>query len=117
MKRLDFNAEPRNGLSASAAKPLPHWDSSRRELLVDGQVVKRFRGPAANQELVLLVFEEEGWPIRVFDPLPPQESQSAKKRLHETIKALNHSRLARVIRFCGDGTGQGVLWEWVRDWR
>jgi hypothetical protein len=96
---------------------LPYWDAMRRELTVDGQIVKRFRLPARNQEAVLLAFEEEGWPSRVLDPLPPQTGRCSKRRLHETIKALNRSRLARIIRFHGDGTGQGVLWEWVRDWR
>jgi hypothetical protein len=49
--------------------------------------------------------------------MPPQGDVDPKRRLHETIKALNGRRLARLIRFRGDGTGQGVLWEWVRDWR
>lgn len=105
------------GSSADAAQLIPRWDSMRRELVVDGQIVKRFRLPAPNQEAVLEAFEEEGWPPRVYDPLPPQPEQDSKRRLHETIKALNCRRLARIIRFRGDGTGQGVLWELVHDWR
>ena len=77
----------------------------------------RFRLPAANQEAVLRVFEEEGWPAAIFDPLPPHGDGDTKQRLHDTIKALNRSRLARVIHFSGDGTGEGVLWEWSLDWR
>ncbi|MEN6451371.1 MAG: hypothetical protein ABFC96_12840 [Thermoguttaceae bacterium] len=95
---------------------VPRWDSQRRELVVDGQIVKRFRVPAPNQEAVLAAFEEEGWPSRIFDPLIPQGDVSPKRRLHETIKALNSHRLFRAVRFRGDGTGQGVLWEWVYDW-
>lgn len=114
--KSDADGSDEHGDSFSG-KLLPRWDAMRRELIVDGQIVKRFRLPAPNQEAVLLAFEEEGWPSRVFDPLPPQAGQCSKRRLHETIKALNRSRFARIIRFQGDGTGQGVLWEWVRDWR
>jgi len=106
-----------NDSSAAAAQLLPRWDAMRRELVVDGQIVKRFRLPAVNQEAVLTAFEEEGWPARIFDPLPPQLSRCSKRRLNETIKALNRSHLARIIRFRGDGTGEGVLWEWFPDWR
>ena len=83
----------------------------RRELIVGGQVVKRFRQPASNQEAVLAAFEEEGWPHRVYDPLPLKEDLDAKQRLHETIKSLNGHRRARIMRFFGDGTGEGVCWE------
>ena len=99
----------------TAAQGAPRWDGLRRELLVDGQVVKRFRVPAPNQIAILAAFEEEGWPPRVFDPLPPQEEQDPKRRLHESIKALNGHHRVRLIRFAGDGTGEGVLWEWTAD--
>jgi hypothetical protein len=113
-KPADNTCAGQDGSSAGPRRP--HWDGLRRELKVDGQIVKRFRLPAANQEAVLVAFEEEGWPSGILDPLPPQDEQDCKQRLHDTIKALNHSRLARVIRFRGDGTGEGVLWEWSRDW-
>ncbi len=123
MKRVKRTAKKQAG-DASADQGIfvsgrlrPHWDPMRRELTVDGQIVKRFRLPAANQEAVLLAFEEEGWPAAIFDPLPPRDEQNCKQRLHDTIKALNRSRLARVILFRGDGTGEGVLWEWSQDWR
>ena len=99
---------------SSAAQLVPRWDDLRRELVVHGQIVKRFRLPAPYQEAVLAAFEEEGWPPRVFDPLSPQGDQDPEAtaaRDHQY--GLNRSRLARIIRFRGDGTGQGVLWEWV----
>lgn len=117
VKLADGDAGENGGSSGTPAKLLPRWDSIRRELVVDGQIVKRFRLPAPNQEAVLAAFQEEAWPPRVFDPLPPRTDQDSKRRLHETIKALNCRRLARIIRFRGDGTGQGVLWELVQDWR
>ncbi|MGH7139054.1 MAG: hypothetical protein ACREHD_25185 [Pirellulales bacterium] len=45
-----------------AARPLPEWDAARRELRYRDQVVKRYRVPAPNQELVLSAFQDEGWP-------------------------------------------------------
>lgn len=117
IKPSDNGSGSHNGHSADIAQIVPHWNAMHRELVVDGQVVKRFRVPAPNQEAVLTAFEEEGWPHRVFDPLPPVDSTDAKQRLHETIKSLNGHRLARIIRFRGDGTGEGVFWELVQDWR
>lgn len=96
---------------SSASKP--HWNSLRRELMLDGQVIKAFRRPAPNQQIILQVFEEEGWPERIADPLPMQPGHSPKRRLHETIQSLNDGQAAPLVVFHGDGTGEGVLWERV----
>jgi hypothetical protein len=37
----------------------PHWQSARRELWLGDALIKRFRRPAPNQEMVLAVFEED----------------------------------------------------------
>jgi hypothetical protein len=91
----------------------PFWDSNRRELRLGSQVVKRFKWPAMNQELIVLAFEEEGWPRRIDDPLPLDPNIDPKRRLHDTIKCLNRHQLIPLIKFRGDGTGQGVLVEIV----
>lgn len=97
----------------------PKWDRDRQELRVGSKVVKRFRVPAASQEAILAAFEEESWPPRIDDPLPPRSDQSPKRRLQETIKSLNRNQRHSLIRFSGDGNAQGVLWELVGegDWR
>ena len=111
---MEYGGSGANGnSSAGAPQPVPRWDMLRRELFVDGQVVKRFRVPAPNQIAVLAAFQEEGWPPRVFDPLPPDGDQEPKQRLRETIRALNQHQRPPTLRFFGDGTGQGVLWEWT----
>ena len=89
---------------------LPRWDRDRRELCLGDLVVKRFRVPAGNQRRILEAFEEEGWPVRIDDPLPPEPSQDPKTRLHHTIYALNQNQKNQLIRFQGDGSGQGVRW-------
>jgi hypothetical protein len=92
---------------------VPHWDPDLQELRVNGLIVKQFKVPAPNQEMVLAAFEEERWPLRVDDPLPPQADQEPKRRLHDTIVSLNRSHKHRVIRFTGDGSGEGVRWALV----
>ena len=92
---------------------LPIWDVDRRILSWDGQVVKQFRRRAFNQEVVLAAFQEEDWPLRIYDPLAPQPCQDMKRRLNDTIKCLNRGQTRRLLHFRGDGTGEGVLWEVV----
>ncbi len=91
----------------------PIWDGQRRELRVGPYVVKQFRVPAINQKRVLAAFEEEGWPPRVDDPLPPQPEQDPKRRLHDTINSLNRNQKHRLLRFMGDGSGEGIRWSLV----
>ena len=76
-----------------------------------GVIVKQFKVPAPNQEVILAAFEEESWPVRIDDPLPVHPCIAAKRRLHETITSLNRNQRLRVINFSGDGSGQGVRWE------
>lgn len=91
----------------------PYWDSERRVLTFNGKTVKHFKWAAENQEAILSVFEEEGWPFRIDDPLNPSPEQDSKRRLSDTIKCLNRKQLNALIHFRGDGSGEGVLWERV----
>jgi hypothetical protein len=50
------------GPAASSPPPVPQWDKERQELRVGELVVKQFKVPAPNQEMILASFEEEGWP-------------------------------------------------------
>lgn len=92
-------------------KPPPHWDAERRELWFRGTLVKRFRVPADNQERILAAFEEEGWPGRVDDPLPPHGEVEPKRRLRATVQALNRAQATPRVRFESDGQGTGVCWQ------
>jgi hypothetical protein len=74
-------------------------------------VVKQFEVPAENQKLILLAFEEENWLPRIDDPLPGKSGINRKKRLNKAISGLNHAQTNPLIRFHGDGTGQGIAWE------
>lgn len=91
----------------------PIWDGRRQELRLGPYVVKQFRVPAINQKRVLAAFEEEGWPPRVDDPLTPRPEQDPKRRLHDTINSLNRNQRHPLVRFTGDGSGQGIRWSFV----
>ena len=68
---------------------MPKWDAELRELRLGSQLLRRFRQRASCQEAILSAFEEEGWPARIDDPLPPKSGHDAKRRLHSTIENLN----------------------------
>lgn len=91
----------------------PMWNAQRRILSLGGQTVKCFRGRAPNQVKILSVFEEEGWPAAIDDPLPPSKATDTKRRLHDTIKSLNRNQIHALLRFRGNGTGEMIAWETV----
>jgi hypothetical protein len=92
---------------------VPQWDHNRHELRVGPLLVKRYKGRAENQFRILAAFEEEGWPSHIDDPLPPAREINPKRRLSDTIRCLNRKHDHPVIRFGGDGTGTGVLWDFT----
>ena len=94
---------------------LPHWDYDARVLSFDGQVVKEYRVPSPNQEVVLAAFQEEGWPNFIDDPLSPKGDLHPKQRLRDTIRYLNSHHKNKLIRFRGDGTGERIVWESIVD--
>ncbi len=110
--KLRQSADGQSSQTSSAQPELkPSWDDQRHELHCAGKVVKKFKWRAANQETILATFEEEGWPAHIDDPLPQEPNIDPKRRLADAIKSLNRHQKASLVRFCGDGTGQGVLWE------
>jgi hypothetical protein len=114
-KGLPMVDRPALFLGAADGPLAPNWDRDRQELRIGSIVVKQFKVPASNQETILAAFEEESWPPRIDDPLPPHPEQSPKRRLQETIKSLNRNQKRSLLRFLGDGSGQGVRWEFRSD--
>jgi hypothetical protein len=74
------------------------------ELRFGGTVVRSVRHGATNLITVLDVFQEDGWPDAIDDPLPGNDPQ----RRHETIRALNRGLAA--IAFHGDGSNERICW-------
>jgi hypothetical protein len=111
--RLPHVGAPENGHRRSNGNICPKWDRDRRELRVGGKLIKVFKLPSPMQEAILVAFEEEHWPPRIDDPLPGHPDHLPKRRLHDTIKSLNRNQKNSLIRFMGDGTGEGIRWELI----
>ena len=88
----------------------PKWDRDRRQLRLGERIIKEFKVPAANQEVILAVFEEEDWPAKIDDPLPRSPEIDPQRRLHDTINSLNRNQRHRLVHFGADGLGRGVRW-------
>lgn len=106
---LDTASKP-NEKPSTEPSPKPKWHPERRELSLGENLVKRFRVPARNQELILSAFEEENWPERIYDPLPSCKDITPRTRLHDAINRLNGCQSHPLIRFHGNGTGDGIVW-------
>ena len=91
----------------------PSWNRDLQELRLGNTIVKRFKVPAPNQEMILAVFHEEKWPAYIDDPLPPHPDFDPKRRLRDTINSLNRNQKNKLIHFRGNGSGDGVRWEFV----
>jgi hypothetical protein len=98
---------------AATAPQSPTWDSQRRQLRLGSRIVKEFKVPAMNQEIVLAVFEEERWPPRIDDPLPWKSDIDPQRRLHDTINSLNRRQRQQLVHFSADGLAQGIRWELI----
>jgi hypothetical protein len=89
----------------------PRWDKDRGTLSYKGQLVKEFNSPAEHQRCVLSAFEEEGWPLKIDDPICPEGDVPPKERLSNTVGSLNkYHRTPNLIYFKADGTGTGICW-------
>jgi len=90
----------------------PTWDAVDRELRAGPIVIKSFKRPAANQELILSVFEEEGWPKTIDDPLPPVRGMDRRRRLNDAVKRLNRHQSKALICFSANTVQGRILWAW-----
>jgi hypothetical protein len=101
------------GMRNSSPRLKPTWDCHLRELRVGELVIKRFRQLARNQVTILASFQELRWCRRIDDPLPGDFDPDPKRRLRDTVFALNRNHITRnVIAFEADGTGTGIIWKW-----
>lgn len=102
-----------SAVASPAARPSgnvrPAWSAATRRLVFDGQLVKWFRQPAKNQDIVLATFENEGWPEHIDDPLPPDADIDVRDRIHNTLSRLNHQDCP-LLWFESDGLGSGFCW-------
>jgi hypothetical protein len=109
--------EEENGVEAARERLLlgqlvPAFNQQKRVLSWGCHILKCFRQPSPNQELLLSAAEEMAWPKWFDDPLPPVPQIRSPVRLHDAIKALNNHQTPYLVHFKGDGTGTRVGWEY-----
>jgi hypothetical protein len=91
---------------------VPAFNAEKRVLSWGRHVLKCFRQPSPNQELILAAAEEMAWPEWFDDPLPRVQGTNPKIRLHDTIKALNRHQESHIVHFKGAGLGTRVGWDY-----
>jgi hypothetical protein len=85
---------------------VPHWDRKRRTLSWHGRILKEFRQQPGWQELLLTIFEEDGWPEEIDNPIPGPE---ARQRLRNAVQHLNKRQNAIAFHIRRQGTS--IRWE------
>lgn len=110
--------KPARDAGDAGGSAVPSWEAETRRLWLGDRLLKAFRQPAPYQGRLLSAFQDHAWSMtHVDDPLPlaaGETREDAKRRLHETVRNLNRGMPPGTIRFRGDGTGQGVTWEYDR---
>jgi len=108
---------PVTGPILTGSQENPQWDAASLELRLGDVLLRQLREDAANQIRILAAFEEEGWPTRIDDPLPPHGDVDPRQRLRDTIRRLNQRHKVNALRFSAAGHSEQVCWRLVRESR
>lgn len=104
-------SDPDKFNTAKGPEDRPFYDAMVQELWFKDKLIKQFRVPAPNQICILTAFEEEGWPQKIFDPLPADHQVASRKR-QDTLNNLNRRHVTEgLLKFVGDGTGEAIIWK------
>jgi hypothetical protein len=107
----EYGRETTNGETPSKRRKQPRYEARLRELRVGEAVVKRFTQKSDGQEIILLAFQEEGWPQVIDDPLMVKDDQEAKQRLRRAVDNLNRRQREPLLHFRVIRQGTAVAWE------
>jgi hypothetical protein len=101
-------ATPKQRASCPKRPVVPDWNKAKGELRFGGQLIRKIRVLAkpTNIQLIVDVFQEEGWPSSIDNPLSGGADQH---RLHLTLQSLNQG--VKRIRFHGHKGGNAIYWE------
>ena len=113
MQLLLNESEQARKRSSKKKRQTPIFDEQERELPVGSVIVKKFRQPAAGQELVLLSFQELKWVSEIDNPLAVRRDRNVKELLQQTIVNLNRKQRVPLIRFGGNGSGTRIRWMYL----
>ena len=98
---------PKEAVGTTSPPEVPKWNKARSELLLGGEVIRRFRGAKIAHRVVAILdaFQECGWCDRIENPLPSRDPHDMREVVYLLNKGL------RVIRFRSDGNGSGICWD------
>ena len=91
----------------------PFFKSAIGEFGVDRQCLRRFRYSRGNQIAILVAFEAQGWPPRIYMPLGDHRNAKCAKQLKEAVSRLNQGQKPSRIRFHFRATDESVSWEFI----
>lgn len=74
------------------------------------RVVKKLRGQAKCQRLVLAALQELNWPPRIDDPLPPSGVTNPKECRRQTVRHLDARHAFPALQFWVAEDGEGISW-------
>ena len=89
----------------------PHWNELSRELLLGACVLKKMRGRAENQELVLGGFQNAGWPEQLpIAQLLEQNPSLRRRSLAEAIAGINRGQSVPGVQLVLSQDGSMICW-------
>jgi hypothetical protein len=95
-----------------AAVAVPQWNGQLRQLHFRGELVKAFTSPADEQGAILQVFQEQGWPKSIDNPLSRKKTKKVRhKQLENLVQRLNGNQRSRRLRFHVCDKGRQIWWE------
>jgi hypothetical protein len=101
-----LSSEPQPTANETASVPIvPRWDDEAVTLYWGETPIREFRNAAKNQRDIVEAFHRANWDRTIPDPL------KNPRKLNVTISDLNRSLDPKLVRFRGDGTGDGIMWE------
>lgn len=90
----------------------PHWNELSRELLLGAVVLKKMRGRAENQEIILEAFQNAGWPDQLpLQPLLVLNRTLRHRSLVEAIAGINRGQPAPGIQFFLSDDDSRISWQ------
>lgn len=104
---------------APLAKLRPYYDKRARQLWLDGALLMRVYRNDSNQALILRAFaDDDESPDFIYDPLTPEGELDPRRRLHDTLFALNRSITAQadpdaryLVQFHAEQRATVIRWQ------
>ena len=109
----DVGCRVLDGHDCPYAWPIPRYDRDLRELWLGDALIHCFAPQAKKEIAVVEMFEAQGWPRCIHDPLGDPADRGFEHHLHSVVYELNHGQRRRLIRFSCDAGARRVRWDYT----